>query len=322
MNVLITGGAGYIGSTVAHLLLDKKCKVTIIDNLSTGKKYNIPKKSIFYKCDISDKKRVKKILKENFDIVLHFAAFIKNDESIKKPNKYFMNNYQKGKIFLNLCFKSDIKNFIYSSTAAIYGNSKKKVKENEKLRPLSPYAKSKLNLEEFFFQNKKKINFIILRYFNVGGVEKKLRCGFDIKNKSLISNLCKSFITGKEFLIFGRNHQTNDGTAIRDFIHVRDLAQIHFMFCQKILKKKYSEVFNCGYGKPISVKKMYRIFSKISKKSPKIIYKSKIKKDISISISDVSKLNSEIHINDKKNKWLDLVKTSIDWYKSKNRIKI
>ena len=84
MNVLITGGAGYIGSTVAHLLLDKKCKVTIIDNLSTGKKYNIPKKSIFYKCDISDKKRVKKILKENFDIVLHFAAFIKNDESIKK----------------------------------------------------------------------------------------------------------------------------------------------------------------------------------------------------------------------------------------------
>ena len=152
MNVLITGGAGYIKCD--RPLLDKKCKVTIIDNLSTGKKYNIPKKTIFYKCDISDKKRVKKILKENFDIVLHFAAFIKNDESIKKPNKYFINNYQKGKIFLNLCFIFVIKNFIYSSTAAIYGTSKK-IKENEKLRPLSPYAKSKLNLENF--QNKKSI---------------------------------------------------------------------------------------------------------------------------------------------------------------------
>ena len=99
MNVLITGGAGYIGSTVANLFLDKKHKVSIIDNLSTGKKNNIPKKSIFYKCDISDKKKVKKILKKKFDIVLHFAAFANNNESIKKPNKYLINNYKKAKIF-------------------------------------------------------------------------------------------------------------------------------------------------------------------------------------------------------------------------------
>ena len=144
MNVLITGGAGYIGSTVANLFLDKKHKVSIIDNLSTGKKNNIPKRSIFYKCDISDKKKVKKILKKNFDIVLHFAAYANNNESIKKPNKYLINNYKKAKIFLDLCITSNIKNFIYSSTAAIYGNNKKKVKEDEKPRPLSPYANQNL----------------------------------------------------------------------------------------------------------------------------------------------------------------------------------
>ena len=317
MNVLITGGAGYIGSTVANLFLDKKHKVSIIDNLSTGKKNNIPKRSIFYKCDISDKKKVKKILKKKFDIVLHFAAFANNNESIKKPNKYLINNYKKAKIFLDLCIASNVKNFIYSSTAAIYGNNKKKVKEDEKPRPLSPYAKSKFNLEKFFFKKRKKINFIILRYFNVGGVEKKLRCGFDIKNESLISNLCKSFVMDKEFLIYGQTYKTKDGTAIRDYIHVIDLAKIHLKLSQKILKKKYSEVFNCGYGKPISVKQMYNVFSKVSKKSPKVVYKSKRKKDISISISDVSKLNREIHINHKENKWLDLAKTSIDWYRNK-----
>ena len=316
MNVLITGGAGYIGSTVANLFLDRKHKVSIIDNLSTGKKINVPKRSIFYKCDISDKKKVKKILKKKFDVVLHFAAYANNNESIKKPNKYLKNNYIKAKIFLELCIASNIKNFIYSSTAAIYGNNIKKVKEDEKPKPLSPYAKSKLSLEKFFYKKKNKINFIILRYFNVGGVEKKLRCGFNIKNDSLISNLCKSFVNNKEFLIYGKTYNTKDGTAIRDYIHVIDLAKIHFKLSQKILKKKYCDVFNCGYGKPISVRKMYDIFSKVSKKNPKIVYKNKRSKDISISISNVSKLNREIYINHKESKWLDLAKTSIDWYRN------
>ena len=320
MNVLITGGAGYIGSTVANLFLDKNHKVTIIDNLSTGKKKNIPKKSIFYNCDISNKKKIKKILKKNFDIVLHFAAFSNNDESVKKPKKYFNNNYDKAKIFLNICIKSNIKNFIYSSTAAVYGHNKKRVKENEKTNPLSPYAVSKLKLENFLFKNKNKINFVILRYFNVGGVEKKLRCGFNIENESLISNLCKSFIHKKNFSIYGRSYQTKDGTAVRDYIHVADLAKIHLKFSIRILKKKYSDIFNCGYGQGISVKKMYNMFAKVSKNLPNIKYIAKRKKDISISISNTSKLNNEINISFNNNKLLDLAKTSIDWYKNQKRV--
>lgn len=320
MNILITGGAGYIGSTVANLFLEKKHKVTIIDNLSTGNKKNIPKKSFFYNCDISNEKKIKKILKNNFDVVLHFAAFVNNEESINNPKKYFVNNYEKSKIFLNLCLQSNLKNFVYSSTAAVYGQNKKKVFENSKINPLSPYAKSKYKFEKFLLKHKKELNFVILRYFNVGGVEKKMRSGFNVENKSLISNLCKSIINNKKFLIYGNTHKTKDGTAIRDFIYISDLAKIHYKFSLNLIKKNYSDIFNCGYGRGISVKKMYNIFSYVSKKSPQIRYLGKRKKDISISISSSLKLKKEINVTYSKKKLLDLAKTSIDWYKKQQKL--
>ena len=142
-NILLTGGAGYIGSHVANYLLDKGSKVTIIDNLSTGYKNLIPKKSKFFKCDIADTKKVTEIIKNNnFDVVMHFAGVIRVDESIKNPKKYYFINYKKGKIFLNTCFDNNLKKVIFSSTASVYGNSKKnKVSETNKLKPLNPYAK-------------------------------------------------------------------------------------------------------------------------------------------------------------------------------------
>ncbi len=320
MQILITGGAGYIGSTVANFFLEKKHKVTIIDNLSTGNKNNIPKKSIFYKCDISEKKKIKKILNKKFDVVLHFAAYANNEESIKKPKKYLVNNYYKAKIFLNLCHESGIQNYIYSSTAAVYGQQNQKVKESTNVKPLSPYAKSKYKLEKYLFENNKKFNFIILRYFNVGGVEKKLRSGFNIKNKSLISNLCESIIYNKKFFIYGNSYKTKDGTAIRDYIHISDLAKIHYKFSLKILNKKYSDIFNCGYGKGISVQNMYDVFKFVSKRSLNVVYTNKRKEDISVSISNVSKIKKEINIIFKKKILIDLAKSSIAWYKKQKKV--
>ena len=239
-------------------------------------------------------KENKKILSKKFDVVLHFAAYANNEESIKKPKKYLINNYYKAKTFLNLCHESGIQNYIYSSTAAVYGQQNQKVKESANVKPLSPYAKSKYKLEKYLFENNKKFNFIILRYFNVGGVEKKLRSGFNIKKK--------------------------DGTAIRDYLHVSDLAKIHYNFSLKLLNKKYSDIFNCGYGKGISVQNMYNVFKFVSKKTLNVVYTNKRKKDISVSISNVSKLKKEINITFRKKILIDLAKSSTAWYKKQKKV--
>ena len=161
-NILVTGGAGYIGSTVAHDLIKSGHKVTIIDNLSTGYKSLIPSKAKFYRADISDQLILKKIITSTkFDLVMHFAAFVKVDESVKKPKKYLSNNYNKTKTFLNFCFNQGLDKVIFSSTASVYGNRKKKVQEKNKLSPSNPYALSKMKCEKFILSagQKKRCRF-------------------------------------------------------------------------------------------------------------------------------------------------------------------
>ena len=240
MRALVTGGAGYIGSVVSNHLLDEGHEVIIIDNLSTGVINNIPKKAEFLKLDIADTKKLNKIfLKKKIDVVFHFAAFINNEESLKYPKKYFKNNFEKGKIFLENCIKNNINRFIYSSTAAVYGNKNKRVNENDQLKPLSAYPKSKLKLEDYLKKNKSEISCIILRYFNVAGVDKKLRSGFNVKKGyNLILNLCAASLKKKMFIINGDNYNTLDGTPVRDYIDVVDLANIHLLAAKLVLKKK------------------------------------------------------------------------------------
>ncbi len=178
MKILITGGAGYIGSTVAWMFLDKGHEVTIIDNLTRGNLSNVPKKCEFIKSDIANTKLLKKNLKNNYyDVVLHFAAYTDNKESVLKKKLYIQNNYNKSIVFFKICIEKGIKNFIFSSSAAIYGLSSIKVSEGLKPKPLAPYGKSKLKFEMFLKKYKKEINYVMIRYFNVVGVEKKMRCG-------------------------------------------------------------------------------------------------------------------------------------------------
>ena len=212
MNTLITGGAGYIGSTVSNYLIDRGHQVTIIDNLSTGSIQNVPKKATFFKLDISDTKKIEKVFyKKKFDVVFHFAAFINNEESIKNPKKYYQNNFLKGKIFFENCMKNKVNKFVYSSTAAVYGNKDKKVNEKDQLKPMSAYPKSKLKLENFLKKKKKLISCVILRYFNVAGADQKLRCGFNVKKGyNLILNLCSAGVKNRKFTINGNNYKTKD----------------------------------------------------------------------------------------------------------------
>ena len=176
-NILLTGGAGYIGSHVAHLLLDNGYNVSIIDSLITGNKLLVPKDASLEICDIADTHKITQIIKnKKFAAVFHFAGLIRVDESVEYPKKYIESNYEKAKIFLNTCFENNLTKVIFSSTAAVYGNPKRdKVLESDELKPLNAYAESKLMLENYLIKQSKdkNIKYLILRYFNVAGADEK-----------------------------------------------------------------------------------------------------------------------------------------------------
>ena len=282
-NFLITGGAGYIGSHVVNLLIDKGHSVTVIDNLVTGNKNLVPKKAKLYICDISDRKKISNILlNHKFNLVMHFAGLIRVDESVKKPEKYNNNNFEKTKIFFDLCFNENINKIIFSSTASVYGNNTKdKVTENDDLKPLNPYALSKLKVEKFLIKKSRKLNidYTILRYFNVAGADIKMRTGLTSKFSTHLIKIACEVATGKrkELTINGDNYNTIDGTPVRDYIHVSDLAEIHYLCAKDLIKHSKSNIFNCGYGKGFSVKEVvgclnkilgFQISTKIGKRRP------------------------------------------------------
>ncbi len=198
MKILLTGGAGYIGSHASLALLDQGHKVTIIDNLSTGNSELIPSAASFIKCDIEDVSKVSKLIKKNsFDVLIHFAGFVQVEESVKNPKKYFLNNTENSKILFNTCLQNNLKNIIFSSTAAVYGNppNDKPIKENILLNPLNPYGESKIQTENYL-QNNLDFNYIILRYFNVAGADPKMRSGLISKNATHLIKIASEVAVG------------------------------------------------------------------------------------------------------------------------------
>ena len=327
-NILLTGGAGYIGSHVANYLLDKGLKVTIIDSLITGNKKIVPKKSKLFICDIADEKKISKIIQnKNFDLVMHFAGLIRVDESIKNPKKYNDINYKKAKKFISTFFKNKLNKIIFSSTASIYGNNKNKIiSENNKLKPLNPYAKSKLKLENYLIRNSKLHNFkyIILRYFNVAGADKKLRTGLISKSSTnLIKVICEIAVGKKKILkINGNNYDTKDGTPIRDFIHVSDLSEIHYLVAKYLINKNRSNIFNCGYGKGYSVLDVIKSMNKIVPNKIHTTIGKRRFKDIEFSVSNPKKFNNFFKWKPKNNTLDKILKSSLAWEKKLIKINL
>ena len=321
MKILVTGGAGYIGSHVCNLLLDSGYEVTVIDSLVTGNKNLVPKNARLVVSDIADEKKIENlVIKEKFDLVMHFAGLIRVDESVKEPKKYHMFNFEKGKIFLNICFKNGLNKIIFSSTASVYGNpSKEKVLESDPLNPLNPYATSKQKLEDFIKKTSEKIDlkYVILRYFNVAGSDEKLRSGLISKHSShLIKIACEVAVGKREKLIInGNDYDTFDGTPIRDFIHVSDLADIHLISAKHLIDSGKSDIFNCGYGKGYSVKEVIENFNQILDK--KISYEIGPRRDgdSKMIIANPEKFNKFFGWKPKFDNIKYILKTAVDWEK-------
>ncbi|PPR46716.1 MAG: UDP-glucose 4-epimerase [Alphaproteobacteria bacterium MarineAlpha5_Bin9] len=319
MNILITGGAGYIGSHVSYKLLESGHKVSIIDDLSNGYRYLIPKEASFYQKNINDINFINNLLqKNNFDILIHLAGYIKVKESIINPKKYYNNNtYNSEMLFVN-CIKNGIKNIIFSSTAAVYGNTTKyKVSESDQLNPINPYGKSKALAEKILIdlRKKNKFNYMILRYFNVAGADPSLRCGLISKDSSHLIKLAAETAIGKKesITIFGNDYPTKDGTAIRDYIHVSDLANIHLESINYLVESNNSLIMNCGYGKGYSVKEVLDALKNNTKNNIKIKIGKKREGDAFSSISDISLLESKIKWKPQYNDINKIIKSSIDW---------
>jgi UDP-glucose 4-epimerase len=317
-NILITGGAGYVGSHVAELLVKKKFKVFIIDNLSTGYKKLICKNSKFYLCNINNFKKINSIIaKNNIDSIIHCAAKLNVEESQNKPKIYFKNNVIGTLKLINACKYTSVKNFIFSSTCAVYGSKLRVVKETSPILPESNYGKTKYKAELLIKEKLKKINYCILRYFNVVGASKSGKLGQINNNGQLFKNLSIQSLKKKPKInVFGKNYRTYDGTCIRDYIHVSDLADIHLKALVKIDKQCKSIILNCGYGKGYSVLQIIKNFEKISKKNFLINLCSKRKGDITEIISNTNKLSKYLKWKPKYSKLSVAIKSAIRWEKA------
>ena len=326
--ILITGGAGYIGSTVAHYMIDRGYSVTIIDNLITGDKKLVPKKAVLKICDISNKTKIKKIIQsDKFDYVMHFAGLIRVDESVKFPKKYIRNNFEKTKIFLNTCFENDLFKIIFSSTASVYGDSmNKKVSENHPINPKNPYAQSKLKVEKFIIDKSKSlpIKYIILRYFNVAGAEKKLRTGLKSNFSTHLIKIASEVALKKKkkLIINGDDYNTKDGTPIRDFIHVSDLAEIHYLSGKSLLNNQKSNIYNCGYGIGYSVKEVVEKFNKILKINLPVIVGPRRKSDSKYLISNPNKFKKKFLWRPKFDNLELIILSSLKWEKKLKKLKL
>ena len=324
LNILVTGGAGYIGSHVCYLLIEQGFKVTCIDSLITGNKELLPKQVKLEVFDIAEKEKVTKLIKNNnFDLVMHFAGLIRVDESVKQPVRYNDFNYLKAKIFLETCYKNGLKKIIFSSTASVYGNPKtQKVKETDPTNPLNPYASSKLELENFIRETSENYNikYIILRYFNVAGADEKMRTGLISKVSSHLIKVACEVVVGKidKLIINGDDYNTPDGTAIRDYIHISDLAEIHLISANYLINGGESNLFNCGYGNGFSIKDVINEFNKIINKNLKTVVGPRRPGDSEMIVSNVEKFTKYFSWEPKYNNLNYILKTAIEWEKKLN----
>ena len=334
MQILVTGAAGYIGSHVVKQLLEQtNYEIIIIDNLSTGFETTIDtlksldstnKRIKYYNQDLSDWEKVEDIFKENsIKEIIHFAAFSQVGESMSNPLKYYLNNTVNTTKLIDISIKYGVKKFIFSSTAAVYGEPNKEsipINENLIKNPINPYGSSKLYSEGIIKDaatSNEDFKYVILRYFNVAGADLDGKIGECHNPETHLIPLVVKTALGKRdsIKIFGDDYDTPDGTCIRDYIHVCDLADAHLK-ALKYLDTNPSDIFNCGYGYGYSVKEVVEAVKKVSQVDFKIDMESRRAGDPAVLISDNNKIKTKMNWTPKYNDLELICKTALDWEKN------
>ena len=318
-NILVTGGAGYIGSHIVELLVKTKANIIILDNLVTGHEKLLNKKTIFIKNDIKNKTKLTQIINDyKINSIIHLAGLLNVSEAEKNKKKYYKNNVEGTLNLVNSCKNSSVRNIIFSSSCSIYGNVRGSVSEKKKPNPQGYYALTKYKAEEIIkkFSKKNNYEYGILRYFNVAGASPSGKIGeIETSHGHLIKNIAIQSLKKKPVIsIYGNDYKTKDGTCVRDYIHVSDLANVHIKALKYINKNSKSLILNCGYGKPYSVLEISNILKK-KNRNTKINYKKRRLGDIAQVYSNTKKLDKILKLKPKYNSLKYILESAYKWEK-------
>ena len=320
MKILVTGGAGYIGSHMVRFLLDKGQDVLVFDNLTSGHRGSLPADCHLVLGDLFDSALLEKVLKEEkISSVMHFAGFISMEESVKDPHKYFRNNVFGTLSLLESMIKAGVNKIIFSSSAGVYGNSSRlPIPEDENCHPTNPYGESKLMVEKIlgWYDKTYGLKSVSLRYFNAAGAWLDGSIGEDhCPETHLIPLAIRAALENRTFTIFGNDYQTRDGTCIRDYIHVVDLCESHLL-ALKVLEVGMSEIFNVGAGKGYSNQEVVTMVKKVTGINFKVEFGPRRAGDAQELVASPDKIKKELLWEPKYSDLKTIVKTAWLWHKN------
>ncbi len=322
MTILVVGGAGYIGSHTNKELNKKGYQTVVFDNLSYGHRESV-RYGDFILGDIENIEQIRLVFKKyKIDAVMHFSAFIEVGESVTNPQKYYKNNVANTLNLLQVMLENNVKYFIFSSTAATYGNPKEiPITEEHPQEPINPYGQSKLMIEHILrdYAIAYGLRYSPLRYFNASGADIDCEIGeWHNPETHLIPLILDVAIGKKESIkIFGTDYETSDGTCIRDYIHVTDLADAHILALEYLMNGGENTAFNLGNGNGFSVKEVIETVKKVTKKGIKIVESERRVGDPPILLSSSKKAQTTLNWKPKYYELSKIIETSWEWHKKK-----
>lgn len=322
--ILVTGGAGYIGSHAVLALAEAGHEVVVYDNLSSGHEWAVLAGRLVVG-DIRDGHRLDEVLSQDkFDAVIHFAAHISVPESVRQPLKYYSNNVVGSLTLLEALQRHGVRKVVFSSSAAVYGIAEEiPIKEESSLKPINPYGQTKAVVERILFDLDQagEMRYVSLRYFNVAGADEMNRIGEGKEDAPHIITMCVRTAAGlRPYLaVYGTDYPTFDGTCIRDYIHVSDLAWAHVLALDYLLKENESRVFNCGYSRGYSVLQVVEAAKRVTKVDFPVRFEGRREGDPPALVADAGRIKRELGFEPKHDDLEYIIETAWRWEKERMR---